>query len=311
MQDRILILIGDEISRFVQATGALKDIRTHYPNAHITLLAHRSLKKLASTCPWVDDISYDAHIPLWPNPLAHLQHRIKMKAFLGQFQHVFDFQHNSESNRYLKLDGPEKSANKWCSCHAGAHFRIHPQALQENPLVDIFRIQLSLARVPSSHKPDITYLANHTQAGLHTLPKGYVVFIPGSRRTHIERRWPHYLELGKLLKQQGIPMVIIGSTAEEELAIDLAKTLDAPLMLSLHWPELVHVFQNARYVVGNDTGPFYLAIASGAQGTILYGPDITDRRRHAPKNTAITVLEHNRTLAALSAQQVIKTIPLR
>ena len=308
MQKRILVIIGDEISRFVQATGALQDIRSHHSDTHITLLVHRSLKKMAASCPWVDDISYDAHIPLWPNPIAHFQHRQRIKYFLNQFDIVYDFQHNHESKLYMSLSSP----NKWCSCHEGAGIFMHPKALKENPLVDIFRIQLSLARVSSHHKPDITYLADGKKDILQFYkcqPGQYVVLIPGSRRSHIQRRWPHYLELGKLLAAQQVPMVIVGSLAEESFVTFLAQKLNIPLIFNPDWPELVTILQNARYVVGNDTGPFYFAIASGAQGTILYGPDSANKRRHAPKSTAITVLEHEKNLAAVSPHMVLKTIP--
>ena len=308
MRPKILIILGDEISRFVQASGVIRDVREQRPDAHITLLAHRTLRELVEPCPWIDDYSYDEHVSFLPNPMAYMRHRTQMGVFLRQFELVLDFQHDAYTKRYMHWHDP----SKWSSSHEGAKYFVHPQIFEQKALGDALQVQLSQAKLHGTYHADMSYLVQNEDEFLekHGLEEGkYIVLIPGTRKTHKQRRWPHYEALGGELQRRNIPIVVVGSLDERDVIEELGENLQATVIFKPDLHDLATVFRHARYVIGNDTGPFHIATACGAHGTILFGPDSKTKQRKTPQNPNATLLEHADNLAALSPQQVLKTIP--
>ena len=66
----ILIVTEIGVGDFVLASGAIREVRRIYPDAHITLLAHSTSFNLAETCPYVDEIISDPQ-SLHPMDLFH------------------------------------------------------------------------------------------------------------------------------------------------------------------------------------------------------------------------------------------------
>ena len=55
----ILILTELGVGDFIIATGTIREIRQIYPNAHITLVAHRKTLSFAEVCPYVDEVIFN------------------------------------------------------------------------------------------------------------------------------------------------------------------------------------------------------------------------------------------------------------
>ncbi|MDD9912291.1 MAG: glycosyltransferase family 9 protein [Alphaproteobacteria bacterium] len=298
---QVLIILEDVMSRFVQATGTIQDIKEFHRNDHVTLLTTSNLKYLAEKNPHIDQVVYDRGKPFW-----HLLYLWQMKKFLGQFERIYDLQHDSRSKLYMKLSNPEI----WCSSHTDAGLYVNPQVFKENPMEDALRVQLSMAKIPAKHRPDLSYAAQPALDKLEELnlePNKFIVLVPGSRRKHLQRRWPHFAKLGALLKAEGYQVAIVGSADEERLVYELSETLDAPLIYNLPLPQLIDIFQYAKAVIGNDTGPFHLASASGTEGIILFGPDPA-ATRHTPHLTNVQVIQNTDDLSAISPQTVMKNL---
>lgn len=100
----------------------------------------------------------------------------------------------------------------------------------------------------------------------------FVVLCPfsGPDDRNNEKVWPSFAKLTQLLQSDGIKVVICPGPGEEAAAAGLF-----PGAISLPAVDLgVYgaLFQHARSVVANDTGPGHLAAAAGARLTSIYGP---------------------------------------
>lgn len=99
--------------------------------------------------------------------------------------------------------------------------------------------------------------------------------------------WPryHWVELVRLLKQQGFRPVLVGAgkkTAEVNNAIlagttstsvGLASNSSTPnLTDKLSLVELAQLLSMSRFYIGNDSGPMHLATSLGIPGIALFGP---------------------------------------
>lgn len=109
-----------------------------------------------------------------------------------------------------------------------------------------------------------------TQHGL--APQSFVVFSPLSGpddREH-QKVWPGFKELAAALEAASVPVVVCPGPGEEAAAASLsAKAICMPgVDLGVYGA----LFELARGVVANDTGPGHLAAAVGAQLISIYGP---------------------------------------
>ena len=303
MSKRVLIILGDSLGCFVQSTGAIADLKAHFANDTITLLTSRKLQYLADSNPHLDEIVYTEPHPWW-----NLPNTLRMRSFLKQFDYIYDFQHDEHSLFLLRLAGRHKAS----SPHPGSKWHVNPQVFREYPLEDALRIQLSLARVPSMQKPDVRYAAKPATEALeayHLKEGKYIVLIPGSRTKYKAHRWPHYSQLGQILREEGWPLVIVGGTDDKQVCETLAKELQVPFLYNLPLPELIDVFQSSALAIGNDAGAFHLAMACGAEGILLFGP-ASSANRPMPRASNVQVLHNSKNLAAISPQAVMKTLAI-
>jgi heptosyltransferase-2 len=111
-------------------------------------------------------------------------------------------------------------------------------------------------------------LALITQQGL--APRSFVVLCPFSGPDDRENRkvWPGFKELAAALDKAGVPVVVCPGPGEEDTAAELKAICLPGVDLGIYGA----LFELARSVVANDTGPGHLAAAAGARLISLYGP---------------------------------------
>jgi heptosyltransferase-2 len=107
--------------------------------------------------------------------------------------------------------------------------------------------------------------------------QSFVVFCPFSGPDDSKHRkvWPGFKQLGAALDAANVPVVICPGPGEEAAAANLsAKAICLPnIDLGVYGA----LFEMARGVVANDTGPGHLAAAAGARLISIYGPQsLTD-----------------------------------
>src|SRR5450755_483076 len=103
--------------------------------------------------------------------------------------------------------------------------------------------------------------------------KNKIVLLPGAGRA--EKHWPAS-RFRELVARYRNDAVVVWGPGE----LDLAAEIGGQIAPETNLRELAFLMQQARIVVGADTGPLHLADAVGTRVVGLYGP--TDSRRNGP-----------------------------
>ncbi|MEQ8266840.1 MAG: glycosyltransferase family 9 protein [Parvibaculum sp.] len=266
---RILVIKHGAFGDVIQAEGALHDIRENHPDAHISVLTMPAYRALLSRCPHLDEILVDERAPRWRlDRMWALRRALRAH----RFDMVYDLQNSSRTGfyyRWMLKDCRWSGTAKGCS---------HPHRARDPKKIrtlDRLAGQLEDAGLTVRHTrtPDVSWLADDVTRLLATahVTGPYIVLVPGCSARHPQKRWPHYDGLADRLIAAGHRIVMAPGPDEMELA----KTIPGIRLTDTHgllnWYELAGVFKNARFVVGNDTGPSHLAAHIGTQGLALFG----------------------------------------
>lgn len=123
----------------------------------------------------------------------------------------------------------------------------------------------------------------------------YAVFLPGSTITGSIKRWgaDRYRVLAERVRASGVPkVVLLGGPDEIEECQDIQRQC-GPWLVNLCGEteiiDLVPLCEEARFIVGNDTGTAHVAAASATPMVMICGP--TDPRRVKPLGRDIVTLQ--------------------
>ena len=146
--------------------------------------------------------------------------------------------------------------------------------------------------------PDMSWLVTGAAQTDHptvfTVGKKYAVLIPGCSLAKPQKRWPaeRFAAVGNDLVSRGFDVVLVG-TADDRDAVNavLAASPDAiDLCGKTNLAGLARLLGGAAFVIGNDTGPMFLAARTGVPSLMVMGPD-TDPTMSAPKGAAASWLQ--------------------
>lgn len=311
--ERVLVIKLGALGDFVQALRAMAEIRRAHPKAKITLLTTPSYAELAEASGYFDAIDTGGrpHGLLGPLSLA-------MRLRHGRYQRVYDLQTSSRSAGYIWAFAP--AFPEWSGISAGAsHRHTNPRRdLMQN--LDRLWDQLAQAGVvePLSEGqapgPELAFAVaasdreRPTPAERLGIEAPYALLAPGASPGRPRKRWPvqGFADLARTLEQLGVAPVVIGGPHEAELGRVIAKTAPSTIIAAgrTKLVDLAALGARAALVVGNDTGPTYLAALAGAPSLILFSAD-SDPALCAPRSERITVMQSD-DLADLSATLVIK-----
>ncbi|MEI9890556.1 MAG: glycosyltransferase family 9 protein [Caulobacteraceae bacterium] len=136
----------------------------------------------------------------------------------------------------------------------------------------------------------------------------YALLAPGASPGRPRKRWPvqGFIELAKALETIGVTPVVIGGQQEIGLGEAIARAAPSTVVTTgrTTLAELAALGAKAALLVGNDTGPSYLAAFAGAPSLILFSSD-SDPSLCVPHAARITVIQRD-DLADLTAGEVIK-----
>ncbi|HEX8619858.1 MAG TPA: glycosyltransferase family 9 protein [Thermoanaerobaculia bacterium] len=126
-----------------------------------------------------------------------------------------------------------------------------------------------------------------------------IVLLPGAGK--VNKLWPvdRFRELARRI---GGDAVAVWGPGERELAEAIGARVAPPTTLR----ELAFILQNARVVIGGDTGPLHLAVALGTKVIGLYGP--TNPRRNGPYGQLDHCVDHFPTtkwMESISVEEVM------
>ncbi|HEY4031073.1 MAG TPA: glycosyltransferase family 9 protein [Caulobacteraceae bacterium] len=311
--DRVLVIKLGALGDFVQALRAMEEIRRAHPKASITLLTTPLFADLAQATGWFDAIDTGGR-PKGPGEMLGLYARLRG----GRYQRVYDLQTSSRSAGYIWAFAP--AFPEWSGISPGAsHRHRNPRRdLMQN--LDRLWDQLAEAGVveplPEGQAPGPDLAWAIAASDRERPPLGerlgirgpFALLAPGASPGRPRKRWPvqSFADLAKALEQTGITPVMIGGPQEAELGAEIAKAAPATIIAAARTSlvDLAALGARAALLVGNDTGPVYLAAFAGAPTLILFSAD-SDPALCAPCSGRITVMRSD-DLADLPATQVIK-----
>jgi ADP-heptose:LPS heptosyltransferase len=306
VRQSILVIKLGSLGDFIQAFDAFSDIRAHHREATIALLTTPPFAPLAARAPWFDEVSSDGR-PRWGEALVWARMILRLRR--RRLARVYDLQNSRRSAFIFTAIGGARGP-EWVGKAPGCAFP-EPDSPPGASNVERIRAHLASAGTPSAGPPDLSWLADDVT---RLAPKGrFVLFAPGCSPHLPQKRWPaeNYARLGQRLARRGFAVALAG-TAADRAAIDvLRETFPEAIDLSGRTSlfQLAALARAAEAVVGNDTGPVFLAAKIGAP-TMMLMSSHTDERRSAPSGPIARWLKRA-NLADLDVDEVEAALPLR
>ncbi|MDH3347894.1 MAG: hypothetical protein OEM02_07325, partial [Desulfobulbaceae bacterium] len=129
-------------------------------------------------------------------------------------------------------------------------------------------------KIKHTLQPNPSWMAKEINLPNHVIQRiisPYMVLIPGASMGHAEKRWPHYDQLASWLKKHSFQAYTVPGPNEMELC----RSFKHAEMLTdgerfLNFFELATILKDARFIIGNDTGPTHLGAHLGVPGLALF-----------------------------------------
>ena len=327
---RVLVVRMDNVGDVVLQTPALRALRRALPDAHVTLLASPGGAALAPLLPWVDDVR--AVRALWQDASSALPFDPARERALVEELAAGDFDAALISTSFSQSPHPPAYAcylagipiRTGLSADFAGGVLSHPVAPppagghQADRMLHLLAglgvpaagPQLELAVPPAAiaaaarlmdafvvtgaaavkgSAGDMARVLDEAGAGLR-----YAVVAPGASCP--SRRWdPERFGAAAagIAAETGLPVVVVGSEKERDLADQVLAAADSPSVVSIAGrtglPELASVIGAAELVVTNNSGPLHLADAFRRPTVALFAG--TEREaEYAPRSAPLRLL---------------------
>jgi ADP-heptose:LPS heptosyltransferase len=273
-QKEVLVIKHGALGDLIQGLDAYASVRAGFPDAHIALLTTPAFASLAGKMPWFDEIIIDQRASFF-----NLAATLNIVSQLRRKWHaIIDMQCSKRTTNYHRFFAI--SSTSWYGTAAGCS---HP--MPDFTGVNNQQRMLTAARMAGGIITDADMTWLDTDISRFELPDRFAVLIAGCSPAKPSKRWPskHFADLANLLMAQGLAVVLAGTNADREAvdavrdnapdAIDLAGKTDIPMLAA--------ICNQSRLVVGNDTGPVFLAARTGTPTVMVIGGD-TDPDMSAP-----------------------------
>ena len=302
----ILVIKLSAIGDVIHALPVAAAIKDTYPQAHLTWVVEPPAYELVKAVPCIDEIV-----------LFRKKEFKSLRGFWSNFRPLRRVLHSRSYDVSLDLQGLFKSAA--IARVAGAKLRLGTANMRElsskvsQPVIgpnanghiverylDVARrigCQTDKARFPLEITEEVQRSAAKTLVEAGMQPNNpYVVLAVGANWPN--KRWPvkSYAALSDWLYSRNlIPVIIGGGAVDGNIAETIEQATEIPpvnIIGKTTLPELAHVLQKAKAVVGGDTGPVHLAAGLKTPTIMLMGP--TDANRNGPYGQPEHAIETNR-----------------
>ncbi|MBI1806350.1 MAG: glycosyltransferase family 9 protein [Ignavibacteria bacterium] len=303
----------DQLGDMLCVIPLLRALRSHFPNAHITLIASLVNYEVMRNHPYLDDVlSYDK------------------RRFIASFLQLWNFIHTLRTRQYDLAVVPctvstsvTSDVLAWLS---RAKVRIGAKSLQyrQNPTAFCFTTTVDLRWEPTSRRHqtlrnlDILEPIGLTTEdlmlviGLTEAEKGFArEFLAPLRKKHrvlvgihpgagkVANRWSpgNFASVAnRMSKEYDVGIVVTAGPMDDEVLLEMQKGLQCPFELIQDQPirRVAAMINELDLFVTNDTGVMHIAGALSATVLALFGP--TDPLEWAPigeKNRFIVVADGN------------------
>ncbi len=140
------------------------------------------------------------------------------------------------------------------------------------------------------HRDAVNRLLTQT----HGIDQPYVCIHAGATKDY--KRWPaaKFSHTADWLKNRGYQVIFIGAGTSDRLIIEhvnnQCEQVHTDLCDALSLGELIALFAQCAFFLGNDSGPMHLAAATGANVFALFGP--TDEQRWGPLGNNVNLIRN-------------------
>ena len=310
----ILVIKLGALGDFVLALAAMKHIRQAHPKDKITLLTTPPYASLAKASGYFNEIETDGRPEGWQDTLAMIA-RLRR----ARYERVYDLQTSSRSSSYFHLLGP--SQPPWSGIARGCSLphrnpqrnRMHTLERQADQLKDAGIWQDAPVLPGTAPGPDMSWCQPNNPQTLESdrraAARPYALLVPGGSLHRPEKRWPasSYAQLAKVLKADGMDIVVIGGPQESTLARVIQKAVPTARDLTgrTDFTQIAALGARAILAVGNDTGPLHLIAAAGAPTIALFSK-ASDPALCAPRGH-VTVVRGD-PIDTVSVDLVVNTV---
>ena len=270
---RILVIKHGALGDMVQGFDSFAGLRAGRPEARITLLTSPPFSGLMRMTPWFDEVVEDRRRPVFDVPQL-----LRIRTLLHQeWEMIVDLQCSRRTSRYHRFLTP--SGTRWLGTSSGAS-DPYPDFTGVNN-VERMKVAAKMAGGAGSVTGQLDWLGSAKVS----ISKQAVVLVPGCSPAKPSKRWPaaHFAAVARELMASGRDVAIVGTAADRDAA-DLV-IAEAPgctdMVGKTDLASLTTLFASAHAVIGNDTGPVFLAAKTGVPTLMVMGQD-TDPDMSAP-----------------------------
>ncbi|MEC8538514.1 MAG: glycosyltransferase family 9 protein [Pseudomonadota bacterium] len=296
---RILVIKHGALGDMVQGFDSFAGLRAGRPEARITLLTSPPFSGLMRMTPWFDEVVEDRRRPVFDVPQL-----LRIRTLLHQeWEMIVDLQCSRRTSRYHRFLTP--SGTRWLGTSSGAS-DPYPDFTGVNN-VERMKVAAKMAGGAGSVTAQLDWLASAKAS----ISKQAVVLVPGCSPAKPSKRWPaaHFAAVARELMASGRDVAIVGTAADRDAA-DLV-IAEAPgctdMVGKTDLASLTTLFASAHAVIGNDTGPVFLAAKTGVPTLMVMGQD-TDPDMSAPTGAKAGWVRQDR-IENVAPQAVLDALP--
>ena len=303
MNERILLIKHGALGDIIQGFDAFESLRKGCPNAHISLLTTKPYEKLLKSSNWFDEVFIDKRATAW-----NIFQTLRLKSLLRmRWDKIIDLQCSKRTATYARL---VSKGTRW--------FGVAPNATDLMPdFIGISNRQRMLTAVCMAGarqiEPDLSFLSSSGFLDFTSgLESPYALILPSSSAAGSVRRWPieNYIKTAKALRKEGLQPVLSGTEIDRPITSQIAAA--CPECLDLTGKPnlflLAELVLGSSVVIGNDTGPVFLAARLNVPTLMLMGAD-TDPSMSAPYGKKSWWIQKDK-LEQLSFEEVWETVKL-
>ncbi len=284
----ILIIKPSSLGDIVQALPALTALRKSFPRANISWLIRPEFAPLLENHPHLDHIilfdrKFLAKAWFYPPAFASLISLIRRLRH-ARFDEVIDLQGLFRTASLAWLSG---CRNRFGTATARefAHLFYAHSIARDRHTIHVADYYLKVVRAAGAAEsvaefvlpvaPSAAESVNKLLAAEGARVGGYAVLIPGATRSY--KCWPldRFAALADRISSEfGLSIVATGCAQESRLIESLGSLANVPitnLAGRTSLAQLVALLENAKIVVGNDTGPGHIAAALGTPLVMIFG----------------------------------------
>jgi len=288
--ENILVIKFWGMGSILLATPFLKAIRENYKNSNIYFLTLTRNSELIKSLNLVDEVVTLNVDDGWQKNftgIVSLLYLLRKRRFDIVFDLEF-FTRFSSIVSYITGAGVRVGFHAWEAWRGDLHTVKVPFNRYWHMVDNFFSLALAVnikqgdytllkLQIDDEDKSFVNEILKSHNFGIND---SYICVHVNASDLALERRWPYenFVELIKnILKQHNIKIIFIGAKAESssiESILKLVKNSNAVnLAGKLNIRQLAYLFENAKLLIANDSGPLHLAVTMGTRTISFFGPE--------------------------------------